>query len=633
MKKLILLATIIILCAVAFLMRGKIESAAEAGDLHLKVKGAAKAVPEDAAAFFSIHTTRQMLDIMDRKDVAAYIKAFRDNPNLSSMFDKIAVSLSQASNGKSEIFVRQGGYQKAFDEYMKMVKESAAVGYIREVEFTRMPDFAAVCYARTDRLKKLFDDGAESAPGKITAKPLDTKLGKLSAYVIRLDPQYSLCAAFDGERIFLASSEAELAKFADGIAEAPAKSILDNPDFQKLTNGKDGAYFVSFANFKKWKSPQSPDFMRTKAMLETVLKSDRVRAAAAVMEIPESRELYTGSLKFLCDDGFLVYDLFNEGKLEKSNILQTTPKDFMVSASVGIAPLNGPAMTVIDNLVMASNPFLSMMYKSHPAYEALVGNLAQINFTTLNSAPGARSIPQIPDMFGIAYFKDASKFEKAVADIMKMGFTGEKSGAATVYTPLNAEVPVDIAFDKTQVGFITKTRPTELLTSAMDGKMENIAADASFKEILKRLGNGNSVEAVIDYKNYFKTITDTLDQITEMQREYGIDGGLNFSEDYSKMTQSVIDSLKEYKLGYAIRADGGILSFDMCAIVNFDYAQFAKEMEGWNWQALEKLLDSALGNCAVVTEGVVEELPDNSALVPETDGGEDAAEPVMNEVE
>ena len=564
MKKLILLATIIILCAVAFLMRGKIESAAEAGDLHLKVKGAAKAVPEDAAAFFSIHTTRQMLDIMDRKDVAEYIKAFRDNPNLSAMFDKVALSLSQASNGKSEIFVSQGGYQRAFDEYMKLAKN---------------------------------------------------------------------CAAFDAERIFLASSETELAKFADGIAEAPAKSILDNPDFRKLTSGSDSAYFVAFANFKKWKSPQSPDFLRTKAMFETVLKSDRVRAAAAVMDVPESRELYTGSLKFLCDDGFLVYDLFNEGKLEKSNILQTTPKDFMVSASVGIAPLNGPAMTVIDNLMMASNPLLSMMYKSHPAYEALVGNLTQINFVTLNSAPDALTMPQIPDMFGIAYFKDASKFEKSVADMMKMGFTEEKSGDATVYTPLNAEIPVDIAFGKTQVGFITKTRPTELLTSAMNGKMENIAGDASFKEILKRIGNGNSVEAVIDYKNYFKTVTDMLDRITEMQKEYGMDGDVNFAETYSRIVQSCVNNLNEYKLGYAVRADGGILSFDMCAIVSFDYGKFSKEMEGWNWQALEKLLDSALGNYSEATEGVVEELPDNSALVPETDGGEDAPEPVMNEVE
>ncbi len=633
MKKLILLATIIILCAVAFLMRGKIESAAEAGDLHLKVKGAAKAVPEDAAAFFSIHTTRQMLDIMDRKDVAEYIKAFRDNPNLSAMFDKVALSLSQASNGKSEIFVSQGGYQRAFDEYMKLAKNCAAVGYVREVEFSKMPGFAAVCYARTDRLKKLFDDGAENAPGKITAKPVDTKLGNLSAYIIRLDAQNSVCAAFDAERIFLASSETELAKFADGIAEAPAKSILDNPDFRKLTSGSDSAYFVSFANFKKWKSPQSPDFLRTKAMFETVLKSDRVRAAAAVMDVPESRELYTGSLKFLCDDGFLVYDLFNEGKLEKSNILQTTPKDFMVSASVGIAPLNGPAMTVIDNLMMASNPLLSMMYKSHPAYEALVGNLTQINFVTLNSAPDALTMPQIPDMFGIAYFKDASKFEKSVANMMKMGFTEEKSGDATVYTPLNAEIPVDIAFGKTQVGFITKTRPTELLTSAMNGKMENIAGDASFKEILKRIGNGNSVEAVIDYKNYFKTVTDMLDRITEMQKEYGMDGDVNFAETYSRIVQSCVNNLNEYKLGYAVRADGGILSFDMCAIVSFDYGKFSKEMEGWNWQALEKLLDSALGNYSEATEGVVEELPDNSALVPETDGGEDAPEPVMNEVE
>ena len=368
-------------------------------------------------------------------------------------------------------------------------------------------------------------------------------------------------------------------------------------------------------------------------MFETVLKSDRVRAAAAVMDVPESRELYTGSLKFLCDDGFLVYDLFNEGKLEKSNILQTTPKDFMVSASVGIAPLNGPAMTVIDNLMMASNPLLSMMYKSHPAYEALVGNLTQINFVTLNSAPDALTMPQIPDMFGIAYFKDASKFEKSVADMMKMGFTEEKSGDATVYTPLNAEIPVDIAFGKTQVGFITKTRPTELLTSAMNGKMENIAGDASFKEILKRIGNGNSVEAVIDYKNYFKTVTDMLDRITEMQKEYGMDGDVNFAETYSRIVQSCVNNLNEYKLGYAVRADGGILSFDMCAIVSFDYGKFSKEMEGWNWQALEKLLDSALGNYSEATEGVVEELPDNSALVPETDGGEDAPEPVMNEVE
>lgn len=633
MKKLILLATIIILCIAAFLMRGEIETAAEAGGLHLKVTEASKAVPEDAAVFFSIHTTRQMLDILERKDVAEYTKSLRENKNIAAIFDKAALSFSQATNGKSEIFVKQGGYCEAFDQYMALMRDSAAVGYAKEIDFANAPDFAAVCFARTDRIKALFDDGAESAPGKITAKSIETKLGKLSAYIIKPDAQTSICVAFDGGRIFVSNSEAELAKFADGMAEAPEKSILDNPDFRKLTNGKDGAYFIAFANFKKWKAPQSPDFMRTKAMFETAVKSDRVRTAAVIMDVPEARELYTASLKLLCDDGFLVYDLFNEGRLEKSNILQTTPKDFTVSASIGIAPLNGPAMTAIDNLVMASNPFLSMMYKSHPAYEALVGNLAQINFTTLNSAPDARSMPQIPDMFGIAYFKDASKFEAAVGDAVKTEFSAEKKGGLTVYTPNNPGIPVDIAFGKDQAGIITKTRPLEMLTGAMEGKMENIAGDESFKEIMKRLGGGNSVEAVIDYKNYFKSITDTLDQIAEMQKEYGIDGGADFAEMYSKIVQSFVKNIEEYKLGYAVKANDGILSFDMCAIVNFNYAQQSKDMDGWDWLEIEKIVNLSLGNGVEVTEEIVEELPDNSALEPATDSDADAADPVINEVE
>gem|GEM_PF-6963646 len=550
------LLTLLIACCFVFSACSSEEPKVEVSKNSL-----ALIVPESATFFFELTNYDQYLDLISKeKGYAEVMEAFKSNKKLNELFLKQYAPILDIKKEWTDLFIDRNNLVTSFNDLVSKSFGGFVMYSTMEVDLnaeTQATPSVTLIFKSADdefisKIKELVSKSESLVAEKVDDK--DIYKSNDADFFVSISDRYIVAAS---------SKDELLAAFAN-LKTPPAKSILNNTKFQKITAGAPANLMSMYLDFGAFKNlPDTGDLI----LQNTLMNIESLGFFASF----DSATDFDMSFRVAFDKNSLSYNMLAELSLKNGDSIKRAVSNSDVMLSLAIPQLTDSFKKLVDK-TPEGQMFLAQLEGNEMA-DLFVNNFNQLDVSIVDSklAPAMNMEVGLPKVLVNAYFKDAGKVMNN--PMVKGSFEGISSTEkiaglnviSTAFGPALAQV------NSTQISGIF-TSDAEGFFKAAQGKGSTLADNPVAKKIMAKASDKN---------NFFEAYVDIM-PILAIQKEI-LANNLDDLDEEAIMFVAYMMKLNEatYKSGAVsmnMNCKNFILSVNMFFTAEYDFKNLASKI-------------------------------------------------------
>jgi len=522
-------------------------------------------VPENATFYAIFENYDEYMALFAKeKGYAEAMEALKSNKKINDVLLKIYAPILELNEELTSIFIDKENFIASYEE---LVLNSITDGILFSTskldcaaEEFKLPLTILLRIQNEKILEKIKESFAKSE-----SLVLET-VGDKEIYKSKVkDSDFFVCIA-DGYLAFAFLKEDILSVF-DSLKNPPAKSILDNAKFQKISKDFNANVFAAFMDFNALENINVENELG-KNTLDNIESLGFFASYNTVYE-------FDMSFRAILKDESLVYNVLSELALSKLDSVKRALANSELVVSYA-APQLTKSLTELLMKLEGGEEILDSM-KTDPVTSLFTDNLQQIDISIVDIANIAKVMEgKTPKVLANAYFKDANKVmtnENFIQTFASMMFSAEKIDGLDCLVSMFGITIAKIS--DTQISVIyTKDLSNALKTASGNG--DSLVSNEFAKKMLDKVSDKNSfITAYMDYLPFIAMQRDiTLKQLEFLEEN---EKGKEIAEYMNILFELTEAAYKKCGVSSNVKCKDNMFSWNFFAVVDLDFEALAKK--------------------------------------------------------